>query len=57
MVADLIPLTLKFGFQYKIPEPNITIGLNMDYSSSSDNLDVSKNKSTFKSKIQIKYGF
>lgn len=49
-------VAVKFGVQYKVNK-DFSVGLNMDYSSSSDNLDVTKNKSTFKSKIQIKYGF
>ena len=51
-------LTLKFGLQYKIPEPNITIGLNMDYSKAVDNLPSAEQADpVFKAKLAIKFGF
>jgi hypothetical protein len=51
-------LTLKCGLQYKIPEQNITIGLNMDYSKAVDNLlSAEQNDPVFKAKLAIKFGF
>ena len=55
---DNSKLTLKFGLQYKIPEPNITIGLNMDYSKAVDNLPSAEQADpVFKAKLAIKFGF
>ena len=50
-------LTLKSGFQYKIPEQNITIGLNLDYTKAVDNLKTEQDDPVFKAKLAIKYGF
>jgi len=55
---DNSKLTLKCGLQYKIPEPNITIGLNMDYSKAIDNLPSAEQADpVFKAKLAIKFGF
>ena len=55
---DNSKLTLKIGMQYKIPEPNITIGLNMDYSKAVDNLPSAEQADpVFKAKLAIKFGF
>ena len=55
---DNSKLTLKIGMQYKIPEPNITIGLNMDYSKAVDNLpSAEQDDPVFKAKLAIKFGF
>jgi len=49
---------LKYGLQYKIPEQNITIGLNIDYSKAVDNLpSADKDDPVFKAKLAIKFGF
>lgn len=51
-------LTLKFGLQYKIPEQNITIGLNMDYLKAVNNLpNTEQDDPVFKAKLAIKFGF
>ena len=50
-------LTLKAGLQYKIPDQNITIGLNLDYNQATDNLATNQEGSAFKAKMAIKYGF
>ena len=55
---DNSKLTLKIGMQYKIPEPNITIGLNMNYSKAVDNLpSAEQDDPVFKAKLAIKFGF
>ena len=48
--------SLKFAIQYKIPDENITLSLNMDYSKSVDKLRESP-PSAYKAKLAIKYGF
>ena len=50
-------LSLKMSMKYKIPDQNITIGLNLDYSQANDNLTTNKEDPAFKAKIAIKYGF
>ena len=50
-------LTLKSGFQYKMPEQKITIGLNLDYTKAVDNLKTEQDEPAFKAKLAIKYGF
>ena len=50
-------LTLKCGMQYKIPEPNITIGLNLDYTKAVDYLKTEQDNPVFKAKLAIKFGF
>ena len=50
-------LTLKGAIQYKIPEQNISIGLNVDYSQATDNLSKTQVDPVFKAKIALKYGF
>ena len=50
-------LTLKYGMQYKISEPNITIGLNLDYTKAVDYLKTEHNDPVFKAKLAIKFGF
>jgi len=50
-------LTLKFGLQYKIPEPNITIGLNLNYTKAVDYLKTEQDDPVFKVKLAIKFGF
>ena len=50
-------LTLKTGMQYKIPDKNIAIGLNLDYTKAIDNLATTQADPIFKAKIAIKYGF
>jgi hypothetical protein len=50
-------LTLKCGLQYKIPEPNITIGLNLDYTKAVDYLKTEQDDPVFKAKLAIKFGF
>ena len=50
-------LTLKYGMQYKIPEPNITIGLNLDYTKAVDYLKSGQENPVFKAKLAIKFGF
>ena len=50
-------LTLKSGMQYKIPDQNITIGLNFDYTQAVDNMVVNQGKPIFKAKMALKYGF
>ena len=54
---DNSKLTLKIGMQYKIPEPNITIGLNLDYTKAVDYLKSEKEDPVFKAKLAIKFGF
>ena len=54
---DNSKLTLKIGMQYKIPEPNITIGLNLDYAKAVDHLKTEQDDSVFKVKLAIKFGF
>jgi len=43
--------------QYKIPEPNITIGLNLDYTKAVDYLKTEQDDPVFKAKLAIKFGF
>ena len=44
--------------QYKMPEQNITIGLNMDYTKALDNLPFAEQDNpVFKAKLAIKFGF
>ncbi len=50
-------LTLKCGLQYKIPEPNITIGLNLNYTKAVDYLKTEQDDPVFKAKLAIKFGF
>ena len=50
-------LTLKCGLQYKMPEQNIAIGLNLDYAKVVDNLKTEQDDPVFKAKLAIKYGF
>jgi hypothetical protein len=50
-------LTLKYGMQYKIPEPNITIGLNLNYTKAVDYLKPEQDDPVFKAKLAIKFGF
>jgi len=50
-------LTLKSGFQYKIPEPNIIIALNLDYAKAVDHLKTEQDDPVFKAKLAIKFGF
>ena len=50
-------LTLKCGMQYKIPEPNITIGLNLNYTKAVDYLKTEQDDPVFKAKLAIKFGF
>ena len=50
-------LTLKCGMQYKILEPNITIGVNLDYTKAVDYLKTEKDDPVFKAKLAIKFGF
>ena len=50
-------LTLKGGVQYKIPEQNISIGVNLDYAKANDNLSITQENPAFKAKMAIKYGF
>ncbi|NWJ43695.1 hypothetical protein HX837_05780 [Marine Group I thaumarchaeote] len=50
-------LTLKCGLQYKIPEPNITIGLNLNYTKAADHLKIEQDDPVFKAKLAIKFGF
>jgi len=54
---DNTKLTLKCGMQYKIPEPNITIGLNLDYTKAVDYLKTEQDDPVFKAKLAIKFGF
>ena len=55
---DNSKLTLKIGMQYKMPEQNITIGLNMDYTKALDNLPFAEQDDpVFKAKLAIKFGF
>ena len=54
---DNSKLTLKFGLQYKIPEPNITIGLNLNYAKAVDHLKTEQDDPVFKAKMAIKFGF
>ena len=54
---DNSKLTLKIGMQYKIPEPNITIGLNLDYSKAVDHIKTEQVDPVFKAKLAIKFGF
>jgi len=49
--------TLKVGLQYKVPDQNIAIGLNMNYSQTTDNLTKSHEDPVYKAKVTIKYGF
>ena len=49
--------SLKGGLQYKIPDQNISIGLNMNYSQTTDNLSVIQEDPVYKAKVTIKYGF
>ena len=48
--------SLKFAIQYKIPDENITLSLNMDYSKSIDKLR-ENSPAAYKAKLAIKYGF
>jgi hypothetical protein len=50
-------LTLKCGLQYKMPEQNIAIGLNLDYTKAVDNLKTEQDDPVYKAKLAIKYGF
>ena len=54
---DNSKLTLKLGLQYKMPEPNITIGLNLDYAKAVDHLKTEQDDPVFKAKLAIKFGF
>jgi hypothetical protein len=55
---DNSKLALKIGMQYKMPDQNITIGLNMDYTRALDNLPFAKKDDpVFKAKLAIKFGF
>jgi len=54
---DNSKLTLKIGMQYKIPEPNITIGLNLDYTKAVDYLKTEQDDPVFKAKLAFKFGF
>ena len=55
---DNSKLTLKTGMQYKMPDQNITIGLNMDYTRALDNLPFAEQDNpVFKAKLAIKFGF
>jgi len=54
---DNSKLTLKIGMQYKIPEPNVVIGLNLNYDKTVDNLITKQNNPVFKAKLAIKFGF
>ena len=54
---DNSKLTLKIGMQYKIPEPNITIGLNLNYTKAVDYLKTEQDDPVFKAKLAIKFGF
>ena len=43
--------------QYKIAEPNITIGLNLDYAKAADHIKTEQVDPVFKAKLAIKFGF
>ena len=52
-------MTLKGSIQYKIPEQNITIGFNINYTESTNNLllNALKEKPLVKAKLSVKFGF
>ena len=54
---DNSKLTLKIGMQYKIPEPNVVIGLNLNYDKTVDHLKTEQDNPIFKAKLAIKFGF